>query len=167
LRANFSATVVAVHSFGTGNDANVPCSAGSVLTGGGFQSAMAPVVFSQPDGNGWKVEQQFLNQGNGNPTVYALCATQGLQAALLQQASVPVAANQNGTNGAKCPQGQLPVGGGFNGYAPSVDVSWTVWQSEPNFIGQGSTISSGWAAAVQNLEQVSETFTVYEVCDTH
>ncbi len=167
LRASYPATIQIVKSSAVGNVASVQCPAGTALTGGGFQSATAPDVYSQPDGNGWKVEEAFINQNNGNPTVYALCASQGLKAASVQQANKTVGANQSSSNGAKCPQGQLPVGGGYNGYSPSVDTSWTVWHSGPNVIGQGSIISSGWNVDVNNGEMVSENFIVYLICDTH
>jgi hypothetical protein len=167
LQANFPVTIQVAQSAGSGNTASVACPTGTALTGGGFQSATAPDVYSQPNGNGWQVDQEFINQGNANPTAYALCASQGLTAASVQQASASVGVQQDATSGAKCPQGQLPVGGGYNGYHNSVDVEWDVYHAGPNFVGQSSNVSSGWTADAHNGEMSTESFVVYVICATH
>lgn len=142
LQANFAVTTQVAQASNSGPDTTVTCPSGSVLTGGGFRSG-----------------------GSATPTSYAVCATAGLKAATTQSQSKTVANGAVVSNGASCPSGQLPVGGGYNGYQPSSDTFWRVFLNSPE-TGQG-TVSTGWMAQVHSGQFGSLAFTVYSVCATH
>ncbi len=165
LQANFSVTTQAVHASNGGPDTTVSCPSGSALTGGGFRSGGGANAASQPSGNGWKISTGIPFGGSASPTVYAVCATQGLTSAGVQSNTKTVADGTVTSNGAGCPSGKYPVGGGYNGYLPSSDMFWHVFLNGPE-TGQG-TISSGWMAEVHSGELASSAFIVYSVCATH
>jgi hypothetical protein len=165
LQANFAATMQIVQASNGGPDTTVACPSGSALTGGGFRSGGGTNAASQPSGNGWKVSTGIPLGGSASPTAYAVCATQGLKSAGVQSQNKMVTNGTVTSNGASCPAGQYPVGGGYNGYTPTGDTFWRVFLNGPE-TGQG-TISSGWMAEVHSGEPASSAFTVYSVCATH
>jgi hypothetical protein len=165
LQANFAATTTIVQNSNGGGDTTVACPSGAALTGGGFRSGGGTNTASQPNGNGWRIATGVPFGGSASPTVYALCATQGLHAAATQSATKTVANATVTSNGSGCPSGQYPVGGGYNGYPNSSDQFWRVFLNGPD-TGQG-TISSGWMAEVHSGELSPSAFTVYSVCATH
>lgn len=69
------------------------------------------------------------------------------------------------SNSASCPAGQLPVGGGYNGYEVSSDQSWSSFLNAPN-TGQG-TVSSGWMGEVSSGQLSPSAYTISSVCATY
>ena len=165
LKANFAAATKIVQTSNGGGDTTVVCPSGSAVTGGGFRSGGGTNAASKPSGNGWKISTGIPFGGSASPTAYAVCATQGLQAAGVKTATKTVADGTVTSNGAACSSGQYPVGGGYNGYLPGGDSFWRVFLNAPE-TGQG-TISSGWMDEVHSGEPASSAFTVYSVCATH
>lgn len=165
LQANFPVTMQVAQASNSGPDTTVNCPNGSVLTGGGFRSGGGVNYASAPSGNGWKVSTASPFGGSATPTSYAVCATSGLKAATTQSQSKNATNGAVVSNGASCSSGQLPVGGGYNGYPPSSDQFWHVFLNSPD-TGQG-TVSSGWMAEVDSGQLSTSAFTVYSVCATH
>lgn len=164
LQANFSVSTQVAQASNGGPDTTIACPASSVLTGGGFRSGGGTNVASQPNGNGWKVSTGIPFGGSATPTAYAVCASSGLKAATTQSQSKTVTNGTITSNGATCPSGQLPVGGGYNGYQPAANTFWRVFLNTPE-TGQGTT-STGWMAQVHNGQFGTPAFTVYSVCAT-
>jgi hypothetical protein len=165
LKANFAATTTSAHATNGGGNTTVACPNGSALTGGGFRSGGGTNAGSQPNGNGWKILTGIPFGGSASPTVYAVCATQGLKAAGVKTATKTVTDGTVTVLGASCSAGQYPVGGGYNGYLPGSDSFWRVFLNGPD-TGQG-TISSGWMAEVHSGEPASSALNVYSICATH
>lgn len=165
LQANVPVTTQVTQTSNAGPDTTVACPAGAVLTGGGFRSGGGTNVASQPSGNGWKVSTAIPFGGSASPTAFAVCATSGLSAQATQSQSKTVTNGTVASNGASCPSGQLPVGGGYNGYQPAANTYWRVFLNAPD-TGQG-TVSTGWMAQVQDGQFGTPSFTVYSVCATY
>jgi hypothetical protein len=165
LKASFAASMQIVKSTASmstndGTLTKVACPQGSVLTGGGFQAADGLSASSQPSGNGWQTLTGRLF--NGTPTVYAICATQGLRAGSIHQATKTLGPHSTGSNSGGCAKGQLPVGGGYNGYGASADTVWNVFINRPN--ADNGAVSTGWKVEVDNAQYDAANLTVYTVC---
>jgi hypothetical protein len=75
------------------------------------------------------------------------------------------------TNAASCPEGRVPIGGGFNVSGVQIPRDWGVVEDRPIFTrdANGNVIGGGWQASLSSVATPSPgsgTLSVYAVCAT-
>ena len=153
LQANFSAHIQ-IFSFtsSAGNPNAFTCSAGSVLTGGGFRDYAAR---AEPAGNGWLGKPAF---GSGLNTNYALCATANLVPVAAQSTTFNASARSStGLQTLTCPAGSQLTGGGFTYDYAVADVFAN--------IPRGDSPVDAWSVGVYNDDPSNtQTASVWAIC---
>ncbi len=179
LKASFPVTAIIARQSVNGASATATCPAGTTLTGGGFVvdvgdgTGSAVIGASQPAGNGWRMTARPpAPDATVAETAYALCAT-GIVAGSTSIASASLAGVAGNPGAlpqaivARCPSGQLPVGGGHSdtsstsagGVLPLSDAAANGAAS-----GDGTLPIRGWSATAINGGQGTLTLTVFAVC---
>jgi hypothetical protein len=144
---------VSVNAFSSGH-ASVTCPAGTIMTGGGFDSGPSMRVYTSADfGNGWQVTAQNPTFVAGDIKAFVFCLSGTTGSSSVVSTHVAVGAHATGGTTVTCPSGKLSSGGGF-----ALSDGLYIYA---NYRGGNNRT---WNANAENVSAANSDMTVYGVC---